>query len=199
MRIALDYDGVISDLHRTWMEMYNTRCCLSGSECVSISDVKEWSIHKTMNRMDKSEVYGMLDHPGIFYFSKPLPGLFSAIQQLVDDGHDIYIITSAPQKTAFYEKVTWVKDNLDIMFSEDKRLSDRMFAVSKGTLKHLILHDFDVIVDDYPVNMNKANGSFRILMDAPYNRSEEYEGMYDRRAKSWQEIVTVIKKRNNQE
>lgn len=186
LKIAIDHDGVVADLHTEWINRYNRRF----DDKKTIEDVVEWDMEKFLTKAPSGYVRNMLNEPGIFYASSDIVG---AVGALIDFSkiHDIYILTSASQQTAFFEKKLWYKERVDPWAGYP--VSERMIAVSSAEIKKEVLDGFDVFIDDYHMNFNGVNENVvRILMDAPYNRTAVANQLIDVRAKSWNDIREIV-------
>ena len=90
------------------------------------------------------------DIEGIFSEMDPMPGAIEGYKKLVDMGHDVYILSTAPwnNPSAWSDKLLWVKEYL-----------------GEVAYKRLIL--------SHNKNLNK--GDF-LIDDRPHNGAEHFEG-----------------------
>ena len=111
------------------------------------------------------------DTPGIFSLMDPMPGAIDGFNELVNMGHDVYILSTAPwdNPSAWSDKLDWVKKYLGdsafkkIILSHNKNLNqgdwlidDRDDAngsghwMDKGKLLHFGHHYKDGTIHEYP-------------------------------------------------
>ena len=109
-----------------------------------------------------------------------MPGANEALQKLIADGHEIYIVTASLYQT-LPEKMD------EVLFRYFPYISWDHVIVTHN--KHLI-HG-DVLVDDGPHNL--TGGSYRkILFEAPHNRNVDESSIGAKRARTWEEVYELI-------
>lgn len=110
----------------------------------------------------------------------PIKGSVKYIQKLIDDGHEVYIVTSAHYKSVVHKVEKVLLKHFPYIPWE------RVIITSK---KQMIKGD--VLIDDAVHNL--VNGDYhKFLMNAPHNQSydEKADGMV--RVSSWEEIYELI-------
>lgn len=188
LSIAVDLDGIVADLAKRWLELYNAEF----GHGVVLEDLKSWDMHE--NVKIGQEIYKYLNAPNLYVELEPMAGAVEALQLLkVDRGHSIHIISSpskAPQTAA--DKLTWCKARLPFLKRQDITLShqkDRFIT--------------DVFIDDSPSNIKKhvvtQPKAKRLGIAWPYN--ECVKDLMDLRAESfrdplraWAHMVEFIDK-----
>ena len=89
--------------------------------------------------------------PGLFSEMDPMPGGIEAFRSLVAQGHDCYILSTAPwgNPSAWSDKLLWVKKHLGDVAKKRLILSHH---------KHLV--DGDILIDD---RRKRGAGAFKGL------------------------------------
>lgn len=178
MTILVDMDGVLGDLITPWIARLNFRYCTD----VKPEKIKEWDLRKAFPELSGNQIYEPLHDPGLWDDVKPVPGAQAMLKRLVDDGHNVYVVTSASRNTASI-KLT------HFLFKHYKFLSDDNVIITR----HKELIDGDVLIDDGPHNFGRVRG-LNILFDAPHNRSIPAKSLDAVRETSWEGVYYTINK-----
>ena len=95
------------------------------------SALRKRGLPETMDNADEIE--------GLFADMDPLPGALEAYRALVDRGHDVYILSTAPwgNPSAWSDKLQWVKEHLGLIAHKRLILTHH---------KHLLRGD--LLIDD---------------------------------------------------
>lgn len=176
MTILVDMDEVLDQLLQAWIpylnEKYNTN--------VGPEEIVGWWVTDYYPGLTHNQVYGVLEDEALWETVEPVPGAFEALQKLIADGHDVFVVTNSDYRTV---KVKMEK----VLFKYFPFLSwDKVILATK---KQMVRGD--VLIDDGVHNL--LGGDYqKILMDAPHNRAfnAEINGMY--RVFNWDDICRVI-------
>jgi 5'(3')-deoxyribonucleotidase len=158
VRILVDMDGVLVDLVTPWLADYNR----TYGDDLSHEDIGDYSFRGVPLRCSRRDLFALLARPGLFLEAPPFPGAIAAMRRLVDDGHDVAVVTSAPMQVApdsARQKWLWCGEHLTdagiphgFVVTEDKWLV-------RG----------DVLVDDAPAQLDRFP-SRTIGVRYPWNR-----------------------------
>ena len=178
MVILCDMDNVISDLSTPWTQALNKRYHRN----VAVEDINKWHLSNFYPGLTAEQIDEPLHNPDLWSWVKPMEGAQTYLKKLMDEGHEIYIVTAASP---------------DSMGPRFEYVIKRYFPLID--YKHLIMTSNktmikgDVLIDDKPANL--FNGSYRkILFDWPYNRIEMPEDVI--RAHNWKEVYEAINSLN---
>ena len=151
IKIALDLDGVIWDLVRPWVSIYND--CYKDK--VKYEDILEYDLSKSCTKASHSELMNILrekhfwDNVFPFYYSEEY-------LEKLNNTFDLYIATATNHETA-EEKI----NRFLSLFPFLKR--EQIICIYNKSLLNV-----DWLVDDCEANLI---GQFnKIILDAPYNR-----------------------------
>jgi 5'(3')-deoxyribonucleotidase len=175
--IAVDLDGIVSDLHSRWLELYNYDYGLS----VGLEDLKHWDMQKNVSR--DHDIYKYLGYEGLYLHLDPLTGACESLFKLHEEGHRIHII-SAPSKDeqTAADKLTWCSKHLPFIRRQFLTLSHQ---------KHRFLSD--VFVDDSPNNIRdharEQPTAVRLGIAWPYNY--DVKNLMHLRAESYRDTKTA--------
>jgi 5'(3')-deoxyribonucleotidase len=99
MVIGIDFDGTINNMLETWIEWLNKKY----GTTVQMSDITDWTLSMQYPSLSVSELFEPLDTPEFWDEVTIKPDAPEVIQQLIRDGHEIYIVTSSHYKTLTYK------------------------------------------------------------------------------------------------
>lgn len=153
--ILIDMDDTIEDLSDAWSRWLSAKYGLS----VSKFDLRDWDVTKAFPTLSAKEVYAPLYTDEFWETVHPLDGADEVLRKLIDDGHEVYIVTASTYQTLktkmeyvlfrYFPYLTW--NNVIVTYNKQ---------MIKG----------DILIDDGPHNL--IGGSYiPILMDAPHNHS----------------------------
>lgn len=187
LNVAVDLDGIVADLHREWIRLYNEE----HNHGFSAEDLREYAVH--LNVKIGHKIYEYFANPGLYLRLEPLPGAVAALQELHEAGHTVHVISapSATEQTAA-DKLSWCKKHLPFL---DRKL------ITLSHQKHLFVSD--VFIDDSPSNLQKhaeaQPNAIRMGIAWPYNEvAERYmtlraESFRDP-AKAWAAMMSAIQR-----
>ena len=183
LKVALDLDEVVVDLFRIWAYEYKKQAGLSRDEVVKVT---HWDPSEDMPLLPKQQIYDMLDKEFLFLDAPPMEGAVVSVRKLInDDRFDIYFLTAARARTAFSEKIEWIRRKFGTEYA------NRVIGVPTGRLKAVVAESFDVLVDDNMPNVGMDEGRCtRVLFDHPHNK--DYRDGFDCRVRSWKELVRLL-------
>ena len=178
MTILIDIDDTVWDLLTPWVtelnRLYKTN--------VNISDIKEWDLSKAFSMLSSDQIRYPLLQKYFWDLVHPYTDAIIYINKLVEDGHDIYFVTST-----HYKNIEYKISKLEGLFSFN--FYDK-FIVAKN--KHMIMGD--ILIDDYINNLDK-NRRYNILFGNVYNKDKDYsEYNWIIRCTNWKEVYDFIEK-----
>jgi len=193
MKIGIDIDGVLNSQYNFCID-YGTKFCneigkykLENVNVLDINDMFLWDEstgHQFWYKYKKELVISL---PAKVFSSE-------VINKLRKENNVIYIITSRCKENDWtsdelkngVEEITkeWLKKN-NINY-------DYIFFNVKDKGKICKENNIDIMIEDYPENIDKLIGNTEIIIfDYPYNRDEKYKNIT--RCYSWYDIYNKIK------
>ena len=174
-------DDTIEHLSSAWIEYLNKR----HSKSVNREDVNDWNLSLFYPDLLPEEVYAPLDEDDFWKTVMPIDGASEKIQKLINDGHDIYIVTSSSYKTLKSKM-----ENVLFKYFETIDWNHVIVCYNKQMIKG------DVLIDDGIHNL--VGGDYaKILMDAPYNRNIDDRLYGINRVYNWDEVYNLITSLND--
>lgn len=161
LRILVDLDGIVANTLPYWLK----RIAHKTKVVAQIEDIRQWDLHKCppLDTVDPKIIFGLLNEDG---FMENIPIFFGAaegLQQLIADGHEIYLVTARTGLTSMPETLRWVKKNLPFI-NVEKQL---IFCYNKELI------EADVIIDDKPDTliryMSTHSHALALGIRYPYN------------------------------
>ena len=170
MRILLDHDGVLADLHTGWLHLHNLD---NPGDTIHPDQVTRWAIHEFVRIGHR--IYDYLHRVDLYHHVPVIPGSREGVQALLDAGHELILLTAAANKGAMIDsKITWLRKEFPML---DPR--NFVFTDNKGIFKA------DLMLDDGPHNLEVFDG-LQLMMDAPHNHDEQRFI----RVKDWTEVLS---------
>jgi 5'(3')-deoxyribonucleotidase len=177
MIIGLDFDGTINNMLETWIDWLNQR----HGTTVKIEDVVEWELTKVFPTVSKKDLFAPLSDPDYWSAVTFKPNAVKVIKKLIDEGHEIYIVTSSHYRT-LPPKI----DKCLLAYLPFIKKENIIITYNKALI------NCDVLLDDAEHNLINFKG-IKVLFDAPYNKKST---VADFRITSWEdfyELVTELK------
>lgn len=151
-KIAIDLDGVIWDLVKPWILVYN----ILYMDNIKLTDITEYKLSHTLTKATSKEICDILLRPFFWELVFPFEESEEYLYKLNNE-FDLYIATKTDYKL-FEVKVDRLLNLFPFLNSEQIICID-----NKGLL------NVDWLVDDCVDNLK--NGKFnKIILDATYNR-----------------------------
>lgn len=178
MIIGLDFDGTINDMLETWLEWLNKK----HGTTVKLEDVVDWELSKVYPSLSKKELFEPLNTPEYWSHVTIKANADEVIKKLIDEGHQIYIITSSHYRT--------------LSAKLDKCLFEHLPFLNKENIiitYNKALINCDVLLDDAEHNLINFKG-IKVLFDASYNKNST---VHDFRISSWTEFYELVQELKN--
>lgn len=171
--ILVDVDGVTADLLPAWLAAWNKD--QPSIKNVTVDRITKWDLTDVCP--------GIHDYLTAELYNKvqPVPGSQLGVRELRKLGRVVFV-TSVARDTAG-AKVDWLNRHGFIRGTHG-------WADDLVMTRNKELIPGDIIIDDYPENLEKASviHDGKILVDHPYNRDETRFC----RAKNWDEIIAHV-------
>lgn len=176
MRIGIDIDGTLNDLHKPWLELYAEK---SGDR-IRKENIFDYDISQFVLPSWNKKIFDLLDTPGIFRNAPVQENAIESVKQLQEWGNEIYFISAFnPFYQSIPEKYEWLQEHFEFV--------DLRKAVFFCSEKHLI--NVDVLIDDCFANIeNRAMHQIGILYDQPWNHLNNFVN----RAKGWEGVMAIL-------
>lgn len=173
MRLLLDMDSVLVQLMPYWLRLYNAEY----NDNLTMDKITAWDMARFVKPECGNKIYEYLNQPGAFRDLEPMPHGPETVKALLEDGHEIFIVTAPPVRssTAMWDKLEWVREHLPF-FPEHHVI----FCHPK-----YVIHG-DILFDDSPINLAHF-ARIGVAMDYNYNKEE---GVF--RVNSWPEFKQLV-------
>lgn len=179
MIIKIDVDGVIRNINETLCRLYNDLF----NENLTSENILDYDVDKTFKRIHQElglsacDYFFDLSSKEVFLNSSPYDGVREAILDLKQSGHKVVIVTWQYSLENKYNTLLFLQKNKipydDICFTRDKWMIQG-----------------DWLIDDSPEFIcNKKERAKKILVNMPYNKDIDYDGI---RANNLKEAVNII-------
>ena len=168
LRILVDVDEVLNNLLERWVDYLNERY----SAHAKAQDLKVWSLCGIFPQLTEEEANRPLYEEALWQSLSPRPDSVTYLKRLIDDGHDVWIVTASVYQT--------LPAKMDWLFRHYPYLTwDKVILTAK---KQLIRAD--VLIDDGIHNL-EGGDYCKILYDSPNNRH------YDARSNGMIRVYTM--------
>lgn len=183
MLICMDVDNVICNLQETVIKLFNERYNTN----YTLEDFHDYNIENDIPLKEAIMMKAMYSEQDIYNNVKPINGSQKFVQKLINDGHQVYLVTDAIP-SIYNEKVEWLHTYFP--FIDDSHII---------AMKHKWLLRTDVMIDDCLDNILAKPYYDRIVVDYPWNR-DVHDFAYDiHRCFNFEQIMDIINKLNNKE
>lgn len=174
LTILVDMDDTMEDLLPAWVAELNRM----SSASVSPEEITDWDIGLFFPCLSKQQLFSPLLKNEFWDTVLPKNGAQEYVRRLMDDGHEVYIVTASHYKTVC-PKI----ERVLLRFFPYIRWEQIIIASNKDMVSG------DVLIDDAPHNHSAWRG-LSILMDSPHNRGSAAESCV--RAADWKEVYEII-------
>jgi 5'(3')-deoxyribonucleotidase len=186
LRIICDIDNILADTLPHWLSAIARKYGVYAE----INDINQYDLTQCypLDKLSRSSVFEFLQQPGFTTGIPPMPGAVAVINQLIEDGHEVYLVTARTGATHIIETFAWVKNHLPsfdlarLVFMKDK---------------HLI--QADILIDDNPETLLKffqSNPAGQLYsIEYPYNsvlNNVDYIQMFQYGDDAWEAIYKEI-------
>ena len=176
--ILVDMDDTLENFTEAWVDYANKRF----GTTVTPEEVTNWDPSVHFEDVTHDEIYDLILEDDFYYTLKPLKDADVYLKKLIDDGHEVLIVTSTQHKVIpikmdevlfrFFPFLTW----------------DQVIVTSR---KQMVRGD--ILIDDAP--HNHIGGDYaKILITAPHNRLFDAEANGMIRVENWAEIYDTVRR-----
>lgn len=99
MIVLLDMDDVLDDLLPAWVNWLNEK----HGQSVSVEDITQWDMPAAYPELTGEQVYAPLETEEFWQTVLPKEGAVEGVRKLLDEGFDVYVVTSSSYKTLKYK------------------------------------------------------------------------------------------------
>lgn len=183
MIIACDVDNIICNLQEAVTNLFNKRWHTN----YTLDDITEYNVENVLPMKQANKMKKIYGENGIYSHVKPIEGAQNALQKLIANGHQVYLVSDVIPKI-YNEKVEWLKHFFPFI--------DESHIVA---MKHKNLFKCDIMIEDNMQNLISGVHYHRICLDYPWNRKVHDEAYGIHRCNNWNEIANVVNKLNEEE
>jgi len=176
LHIMVDCDNVLNNLSEDWVMYLNTKHGLS----VNPKHISHDKIYEAFPSLSRDEVKFPLQDEAFGGSYSVKPGSYEYLKQMVDDGHEISIVTAHNNKTAGM-KFEWITTHFPFISRDDIIITRK---------KHKIIGD--VLIDDEVKNLLQGS-HLKILFDHPNNHGYDANANGMIRVYNLKEAYEIIK------
>ena len=183
MVIAIDIDDTLCNLQDVVINLFNERF---GAH-YKLSDFIEYDVMNVLPNQDGIVMRDMYGEQGLYSKVRPIAGSQDALQKLINEGHQVYLVTAAIPKT-YAEKIEFIRRYFP--FIDESHIC---------CIQHKWMFKCDIMIEDNLQTLLAKPYYHRVLFDRPWNQCNK-DYVYDiHRVKNWNEIMEVVNKINDLE
>lgn len=183
MTICCDVDGVLNNLMDVVVDIFNERY---GTAYV-INDITTYDLANCLTQTVATNMKEIFTDSEIWSRMKPINGAQEGLKKLVRNGHQVYLVTNNAPHT-FGAKVDWIQHYFP--FIESSKII---------CMKDKWLFKCDAMIEDCYETLIANPCYDRVLVNQPWNQSDK-DWVYNiHRCSTWDEIIDVVNKINDEE
>lgn len=176
LTILIDLDDTLENLCEVWTDVINEQF---GTHVVA-KDIRTWDVGRVFAGVDREDIFAQLLKKELWERVRPLPGAVKCVEKLINDGHDVYIVTASHPSS--------VGTKLDTFLFKYFPFIDWDHVIIASN-KQMIRGD--VMVDDAPHNLIGGK-YYRILKTAYHNMDYNAKAHGMVRFDNWEDIYEDI-------
>lgn len=194
MRIGIDIDGVLTNIE-SFVADYMTKYCIENNIEYKIGK-SSYNVYETFN-ISKEQGNKFWDAYIEDYAKNEKARAFASevIEELKEDGHEIYIITARWFANRDDEIGNKMRETVKNWLCEYKIPYDKLVFVkasNESKDKEIAENKIDLMIEDNPSNINELSKIIPVICyDAEYNRDCKGEKII--RCYSWYDIYKTIR------
>ena len=176
LTVLIDMDDTMTNMLQCWLSALNE----THGTNVAYDDVTEWDMKKSFPTLSKEEIYAPLHQDAFCAQTEPKSGSIECIQKLMEEGFTVYVVTSS--------HYTDLKSKIEnVLKKHFPFIPWKNVIITQN--KQMIRGD--ILIDDGVHNL-EGGAYFKILMDAPHNRSYDADGNDMLRVHNWDEAYHAV-------
>lgn len=181
MRILVDMDGVIAGWGDEWDRHAAEKLHLGLS---LTKDQTDFNLRKGLTEAGVAAVQAIMDRPDFYRVLKPIAGAREALNRMVAEGHEVYIVTAPwdTNPTCADDKRAWVAKHIGPEWLE-------RVVITKD--KSIVMGD--ILIDDRPDIFNGHRATWRqIFFTQPYNAKRGGPRIDNWTDGTWLDVVEAV-------
>lgn len=176
MIILIDQDNTIADFIGGFQKLWRAK--YPKEIVIPIEQYKSYRIVEHYPPELREKIESIYTSPGFIVGLEPIKGSIEAINEIIGEGHEVYICTS-PLST--YERVIEKYQWVEKYFGQD-------FIKKIILTKNKVLVRGDFLIDDHSPPQSTLVPTWKhVVFDQPYNRN--IEGKRLKRWEGWREVL----------
>jgi uncharacterized HAD superfamily protein len=183
LRLGIDIDGTINHTQEAAIQVYNRHF----QRDFTLEDVPDYLIGKAYGVKDEDgpAVWQQLE-ADIYAVGKPFPHAAEVLQQLSQEGHQIYYITARPD----YEPIVEITKNWLQEFGFPY-VEEQLYMNSTDKVSRVHKLGIDLFFEDTVYHLERLYQAqiLTVIMDAPYNRNLPADML---RITDWRQVPAIV-------
>jgi 5'(3')-deoxyribonucleotidase len=184
VRIGLDVDGVLADIHTPWLLRLSAR--VAQVPAWTPDDLTQWEFWDTFGVT--AELVWSLYTPEIYADVEPYAGIRDQVLEIARLGHTVVFVTASRGQEMFEAKREWLYRHALVMGTAEIHAVGPQFDMKTKGDPRLRL---DWMLDDNLDNLDEVakTGAYTVMLTQPHNRRLLHR---HRRVKSVREFVQIL-------
>lgn len=169
--VLVDMDEVLADLIGSWIKVYNDLY----DDNLTHKDVTQWDTTLIVKKECGTKIFDLLRTPGLFRYLEVRPYAQEFIQNLVDKGVRVLVVSDSPIGDAHSDYTNNSERISNPADDKRKWMAEHFPMIPTSqiifTSQKWFVHG-DVIVDDKPATFEEfqKRGRHAVLVDQPFNQ-----------------------------
>jgi len=167
IRILIDKDNTVYDLHGPWLSLYNAA---NPKNQITKDMLTTWEM--------SYDIYKYLANPFVYSSGDVIENSIAVTQEWINTGYELAFVTAISHHNGATASLQW----LNTMFPH----IPNVIMIAGGHIKHWVQGDF--LIDDGLHNHEQFEG-ISIVFDQPWNREANIL-----RAYNWQQVEKIVER-----
>ena len=159
LTILVDLDEVLNNLLEAWVKYLNDRYGMNAD----MHDKCTWSLKGLYPSLTEEQIDEPLYESGFWKTLDTKPYSVEYLQKMIDDGHDVFVVTATHVYQTLPDKIDWLLLNYPCLTWAN------IISINKKQLM-----TGDVLIDDAVHNL-EGGSYYKILYDCPHNSKYDAE------------------------
>lgn len=188
-KIGIDIDGCLTDVYSWYLRNGFLYAKTIGKDLINENgydamEMYDLTLDEFKDFLDKKLLDYSMNEPA-------RPGASKVLNQLINDGFELYIITARFNADRDDEDGMKMRSIVEKWLEKNDIIYTRIIYSSKSKLAICLENNIDIMIEDKKSTLLEIKEHIPVIcFDAPYNRNIDSNNLY--RVSNWDEVLKII-------